>query len=94
MIVIIAFLLAGTTYAEKPDLTDAVLMHYGICYMQSDWIPCEIYEKQGVQYMVIRDDDQTRIVLIFRVRSGATIPYGATDFELLWSEDEEAKMQA
>jgi hypothetical protein len=94
MLVMAMLLLAGAAHAEKPDLSGAKLVLMGECRMQGVAVPCALYQKEEVRYVILRDDDQVEIVLIYRIRNGATMPYRLIDFELLWSKDDEERMTA
>jgi len=94
LLIVIAVLGAAAAHAERPDLTGAALVAHGICRMQREPIPCAIYEKNGVRYAVFRDDDEMEIVVIFRIRDGAVLPYKVDDFQLIWSKDQDERMQA
>ena len=93
-LVVLALFVAGAAYAEKPDLTGAVPVQSGFCRMTGEKIPCTVYEKQQVRYVVFRDEEEYEIILIYRIRDGASVPYRTTDFELLWSVEQEVMMTA
>ncbi len=93
-LVALVLLFAGAAYAEKPDITGATFVNGVNCVADGRLTPCMVYEKQGVRYRIFRDDEEFDIILIYRVRSGATTPYKRADFELLWSKDQEETVLA
>ena len=88
----VVLLALGTTYAGGPDdyLAGAHLVISGTCDYQGDDLPCAVYRKEDVTYLVFAENDSDRldIILIYLVRKGALMPYQPSDSTLLWSKKE------
>ncbi|GEM_PF-6216650 len=83
----LALLVATATYAQRPDLQDAKFVQEGVCHLLIVVSPCAVYEKEGAQYIVYRN--QGEVTEIFRVRDGAKAPYRPNDFLLLWIKEDD-----
>jgi hypothetical protein len=80
----------GGASAQKPDLSGATLILNGFCPSEFGVFPCSLYEKQGVRYIIYRDNEG-EAVIILKVHDGAKMPYGSEDYDLFWSIEQERR---
>ena len=57
-LMLVVLMLAGTAHAEMPDLAGAKLEVEGVCEGKYAKFPCRVYDKNGVQYVVFRDEEE------------------------------------
>lgn len=82
VILVTLFLFSQTVRAEMPDLEGAELKEQGHCFYNGQLMECAVYEKVGVKYLLYAHGG--RVVLIYRVKDGATMPYGPSDLTQVW----------
>jgi hypothetical protein len=85
-VAVYAFALSqGVRAADRPDLEGAELQSHGICLYDQQQFSCAVYEKDGVKYLLYAGRGE--ILLIYRIKDGATQPYGPNDTLLLWAKE-------
>lgn len=76
--------------AQMPDdLQGAELQQQGVCMYEGSMFQCAVYQKDGKNYVLYAAGN--RVVLIFSIKDGATMPYTNDDMTLVWQRGKAGK---